>query len=189
MILSSFAIGISVRYFYRVSEDVVGFTVKACRDGKASFTIVLVLSLLEVGTSTWTSIILQAVWLNYNRAMAASTSPASVAVTTTAVMTAVTATAATTATATATGAPMTGTAVSSSAKPNDGVGLQAEATALATSTSTCTVAAIADAFDIFDHGGNRTIDVRELGTVLRYLGNYPGRAHSIFSTNFRDTSK
>jgi len=51
-----------------------------------------------------------------------------------------------------------------------GVGLQSTTVALSSSTSTCTAAAIADAFDIFDHSGNRTIDVRELGTVLRYLG-------------------
>jgi len=45
---------------------------------------------------------------------------------------------------------------------------------LPSSTSSCTAAAIADAFDIFDHSGNRTIDVRELGTVLRYLGEQIG---------------
>lgn len=51
-----------------------------------------------------------------------------------------------------------------------GVGTQSATVALSSTTSTCTAAAIADAFDIFDHSGNRTIDVRELGTVLRYLG-------------------
>lgn len=31
---------------------------------------------------------------------------------------------------------------------------------------------IADAFLIFDHQGNKTVDVREIGTILRYLGVY-----------------
>ncbi|XP_060851035.1 dynein regulatory complex protein 8-like isoform X2 [Rhopalosiphum padi] len=57
-----------------------------------------------------------------------------------------------------------------------GVGSQSTTAALSSSTSTCTAAAIADAFDIFDHSGNRTIDVRELGTVLRYLGYVPSQA-------------
>ncbi|XP_050549083.1 dynein regulatory complex protein 8-like [Daktulosphaira vitifoliae] len=43
-------------------------------------------------------------------------------------------------------------------------------------TASTTTATIADAFDIFDHSGNRTIDVRELGTVLRYLGYVPSQA-------------
>lgn len=29
---------------------------------------------------------------------------------------------------------------------------------------------IVDAFLIFDHHGNKTVDVREVGTILRYLG-------------------
>jgi Ca2+-binding EF-hand superfamily protein len=29
---------------------------------------------------------------------------------------------------------------------------------------------IAEAFEVFDHGGNKTIDVREVGTVIRSLG-------------------
>ncbi|XP_055372717.1 dynein regulatory complex protein 8-like [Condylostylus longicornis] len=32
---------------------------------------------------------------------------------------------------------------------------------------------IADAFLIFDHQGNKTIDIREVGTVIRYLGCAP----------------
>lgn len=32
---------------------------------------------------------------------------------------------------------------------------------------------IADAFLIFDHQGNKTVDVREVGTILRYLGCVP----------------
>lgn len=35
---------------------------------------------------------------------------------------------------------------------------------------------IADAFEIFDHGGNKTIDVREVGTVVRALGCCPSEA-------------
>lgn len=81
-------------------------------------------------------------------------------------------TSATTTTITTSAATTTTSVVgSSSVQPKAsvaaGVGSQ---TALSLSTSTCTAAAIADAFDIFDHSGNRTIDVRELGTVLRYLG-------------------
>lgn len=29
---------------------------------------------------------------------------------------------------------------------------------------------IAEAFEVFDHGGNKTVDVREVGTILRSLG-------------------
>lgn len=72
------------------------------------------------------------------------------------------------------------TSSSSLVQPNTsmavGVGTQSTTVALSSSTSTCTAAAIADAFDIFDHSGNRTIDVRELGTVLRYLGYVPSQA-------------
>ncbi|XP_055315984.1 dynein regulatory complex protein 8-like [Sitodiplosis mosellana] len=32
---------------------------------------------------------------------------------------------------------------------------------------------ISDAFLIFDHQGNKTVDVREIGTILRYLGCVP----------------
>jgi len=37
------------------------------------------------------------------------------------------------------------------------------------------------AFDIFDTEGNGTVDVREVGTILRYLGVYPSEAqlHSL----------
>ncbi|XP_060868292.1 dynein regulatory complex protein 8-like [Metopolophium dirhodum] len=90
-------------------------------------------------------------------------------------------TSATTSTITTTTATTTTSVVaSSSAQPNapiaTGVGSQTAATALSSATSNCTAAAIADAFDIFDHSGNRTIDVRELGTVLRYLGYVPSQA-------------
>lgn len=29
---------------------------------------------------------------------------------------------------------------------------------------------ITEAFEIFDHGGNKCVDVREIGTILRSLG-------------------
>lgn len=35
---------------------------------------------------------------------------------------------------------------------------------------------IADTFEIFDHAGNKTIDVREVGTVVRALGCCPTEA-------------
>ncbi|KAK4873249.1 hypothetical protein RN001_015278 [Aquatica leii] len=35
---------------------------------------------------------------------------------------------------------------------------------------------IAEAFEIFDHGGNKTIDIREVGTVVRALGCCPSEA-------------
>lgn len=35
---------------------------------------------------------------------------------------------------------------------------------------------IADAFEVFDHGGNKTIDVREVGTIVRGLGSCPTEA-------------
>ncbi|XP_050424821.1 dynein regulatory complex protein 8-like [Adelges cooleyi] len=68
------------------------------------------------------------------------------------------------------GHEMSGTCVSTAVqkKCNNG-----QVKPLSTSTTTAT---IADAFDIFDHSGNRTIDVRELGTVLRYLGYVPSQA-------------
>lgn len=31
---------------------------------------------------------------------------------------------------------------------------------------------IADAFEVFDHAGNKTVDVREIGTIIRSLGKY-----------------
>lgn len=31
---------------------------------------------------------------------------------------------------------------------------------------------ITDAFSIFDHHGNKTVDVREVGSIVRYLGKY-----------------
>lgn len=35
---------------------------------------------------------------------------------------------------------------------------------------------IADAFEIFDHAGNKTVDVREVGTIVRALGCCPSEA-------------
>jgi len=35
---------------------------------------------------------------------------------------------------------------------------------------------IEDAFDIFDHENNKTVDVREVGTIIRSLGCYPSEA-------------
>lgn len=35
---------------------------------------------------------------------------------------------------------------------------------------------IADAFEVFDHAGNKTVDVREIGTILRGLGCCPTEA-------------
>ncbi|KAI4471401.1 dynein regulatory complex protein 8 [Holotrichia oblita] len=35
---------------------------------------------------------------------------------------------------------------------------------------------IADAFEIFDHAGNKTVDVREVGTIIRALGCCPNEA-------------
>ncbi|EEB12199.1 calmodulin, putative [Pediculus humanus corporis] len=32
---------------------------------------------------------------------------------------------------------------------------------------------ITEAFEIFDHGGNQTVDVREIGTILRSMGCCP----------------
>lgn len=32
---------------------------------------------------------------------------------------------------------------------------------------------IADAFQIFDHHGNKSVDVREIGSIIRYLGCVP----------------
>lgn len=29
---------------------------------------------------------------------------------------------------------------------------------------------IVEAFEVFDHGNNKTVDVREVGTILRSLG-------------------
>jgi len=64
-----------------------------------------------------------------------------------------------------------------------------QTTILSSSTSTCTATAISDAFDIFDHGGNRTIDVRELGTVLRYLGKQHGNINPLpYSNVYYSTS-
>ena len=37
-------------------------------------------------------------------------------------------------------------------------------------------AKISDAFDIFDHEKNKTVDVREVGTVIRSLGCCPSEA-------------
>ncbi|XP_054284113.1 dynein regulatory complex protein 8-like isoform X2 [Macrosteles quadrilineatus] len=35
---------------------------------------------------------------------------------------------------------------------------------------------IAEAFEVFDHGGNKTVDVREVGTIIRSLGCCPSEA-------------
>ncbi|XP_071449808.1 dynein regulatory complex protein 8-like [Hetaerina americana] len=35
---------------------------------------------------------------------------------------------------------------------------------------------IVEAFDVFDHGGSKTVDVREVGTILRALGCCPTEA-------------
>ncbi|XP_050294160.1 dynein regulatory complex protein 8 isoform X2 [Anthonomus grandis grandis] len=35
---------------------------------------------------------------------------------------------------------------------------------------------IADAFEVFDHAGNKTVDIREIGTILRGLGCCPTEA-------------
>lgn len=35
---------------------------------------------------------------------------------------------------------------------------------------------IEEAFDIFDHEGSKTVDVREVGTIIRSLGCYPSEA-------------
>lgn len=35
---------------------------------------------------------------------------------------------------------------------------------------------IADAFEVFDHAGNKTVDIREVGTILRALGCCPTEA-------------
>lgn len=32
---------------------------------------------------------------------------------------------------------------------------------------------IADAFEIFDHHGNKSVDIREIGSIIRYLGCVP----------------
>lgn len=35
---------------------------------------------------------------------------------------------------------------------------------------------IEEAFDIFDHENNKTVDVREIGTIIRSLGCYPSES-------------
>ncbi|XP_035910164.1 dynein regulatory complex protein 8 isoform X2 [Anopheles stephensi] len=50
---------------------------------------------------------------------------------------------------------------------------------------------IADAFLIFDHHGNKTVDVREIGTILRFLGCVPTEAdvnEVISATEFEDSN-
>lgn len=50
---------------------------------------------------------------------------------------------------------------------------------------------IADAFLIFDHQGNKTVDVREIGTILRYLGCVPSENEIneiISATEFEDSN-
>ncbi|XP_055919627.1 dynein regulatory complex protein 8-like isoform X2 [Eupeodes corollae] len=49
---------------------------------------------------------------------------------------------------------------------------------------------IAEAFSMFDHIGNKTIDVREVGTILRFLGCTPTEQEIneiISATEFEDT--
>ena len=42
---------------------------------------------------------------------------------------------------------------------------------------------ISDAFDIFDHEANKTVDVREIGTIIRSLGCCPseGELHDMLA--------
>lgn len=50
---------------------------------------------------------------------------------------------------------------------------------------------IADAFLIFDHQGNKTVDVREIGTILRSLGCVPSENEIneiISATEFEDSN-
>ncbi|XP_019554218.3 dynein regulatory complex protein 8 isoform X2 [Aedes albopictus] len=50
---------------------------------------------------------------------------------------------------------------------------------------------VADAFLIFDHHSNKTIDVREVGTILRFLGCVPTEAdvnEVISATEFEDSN-
>lgn len=35
---------------------------------------------------------------------------------------------------------------------------------------------IADAFEVFDHAGSKTVDIREIGTIIRALGCCPTEA-------------
>lgn len=100
---------------------------------------------------------------------AAPADPTSVSTTTTTVTT-TTVTSDTTTATTATLAPRATSAVAPS-QPN-AAGSSQSAAFSSSASCACAAPAIADAFDIFDHSGNRTIDVRELGTVLRYLGEW-----------------
>lgn len=50
---------------------------------------------------------------------------------------------------------------------------------------------IADAFQIFDHHGNKTVDVREVGSIIRYLGCVPDEneiCQIISATELADSS-
>lgn len=50
---------------------------------------------------------------------------------------------------------------------------------------------IADAFQIFDHHGNRSVDVREIGSIIRYLGCVPDEneiCQIISATEMEDSS-
>ncbi|CRL05913.1 CLUMA_CG019143, isoform A, partial [Clunio marinus] len=50
---------------------------------------------------------------------------------------------------------------------------------------------IADAFLIFDHHGQKTVDVREIGSILRYLGLVPSEqevGEVIAETEFEDSN-
>ncbi|XP_046887255.1 dynein regulatory complex protein 8 [Hypomesus transpacificus] len=42
---------------------------------------------------------------------------------------------------------------------------------------------ITEAFDVFDHGFNKTVDVREIGTIIRSLGCFPteGELHDVIA--------
>lgn len=50
---------------------------------------------------------------------------------------------------------------------------------------------IADAFLIFDHHGQKTVDVREVGSILRFLGMVPSEQEVmevIAETEFEDSN-
>lgn len=50
---------------------------------------------------------------------------------------------------------------------------------------------IADAFLIFDHHGQKTVDVREIGSILRFLGMVPSEqevSEVIAETEFEDSN-
>jgi Ca2+-binding EF-hand superfamily protein len=50
---------------------------------------------------------------------------------------------------------------------------------------------IADAFLIFDHHGQKTVDIREIGSILRFLGFVPSESEVsevIAATEFEDSN-